>query len=147
MKSIGLARLGRDAEVRYLANGDAVANLSLAVNYYSKEAEHNRATQWVDATLWGKQAEALSSYLVKGSVHCFALSDIHIETYQDRDGNERFKLVARVDSVELGPRQGESASAPAAAPKPAAGKPKGAAPAPASKPQAGFDDMDDDIPF
>lgn len=103
MKSIGLARIGRDAEVRYTPQGEAVCNLSLAVNYGKKGGDGNRPTQWIDASLWGKQAEALAPYLTKGSVHCFVLSDIHIETYQGQSG-QGHKLSARVDSVELGPR-------------------------------------------
>lgn len=151
MKTIGLARLGRDAEVRYLPSGEAVANLSLAVNYYSKGADNNRATQWIDATLWGKQAESMAQYMVKGSVHCFALSDVHIEEFEGRNGAGH-KLVARVDSVELGPRQdGGSGQAPAQ--RPAAGAP--ARPAPAAQPsrqapapqQGGIGPDDDDIPF
>lgn len=103
MKTIGLARLGRDAELRYTPSGEAVCNLSLAVNYGKKGQDGNRPTQWIDASLWGKQAEALTPYLTKGSVHCFVLSDIHIETYQSQNGPGH-KLSARVDSVELGPR-------------------------------------------
>lgn len=149
MKSIGLARLGRDAEMRYLPDGTAVANLSLAVTVFDKSAEHNRGTQWIDGSLWGKQAEALAQYLRKGTVHCFTLSDVRIEAFEGRNG-QGHKLVARVDSVELGPRQdgagggGGGGSAPAPAPRPA-----GRAPAPtaAPRPAGGFDDMDDDIPF
>lgn len=103
MKTIGLARLGRDAELRYTPGGDAVCNLSLAVNYGKKGQDGNRPTQWIDASLWGKQAEALAQFLTKGSVHCFELSDIHIEQFQGKNGPSH-KLVARVDSVELGPR-------------------------------------------
>lgn len=103
MKTIGLARLGRDAELRFTPSGEAVCNLSLAVNYGKKGDDGNRLTQWIDASLWGKQAEALAPYLTKGSVHCFVLSDIHIETYQGQNG-QGHKLAARVDSVELGPR-------------------------------------------
>ena len=149
MKHIGMATLGRDAEIRYTPSGDAVANLSLAVNYYDKNAENNRATQWVNATLWGKQAEALAQYMVKGSRHCFTLSDMHVRTYDRNDGGQGFSLEARVDSVELGPRQAGSGDG--------GGQQQERAPqqrqqpqqrqAPQSKPASGFDDMDDDIPF
>lgn len=146
MKHIGMARLGRDAEVRYTPGGDAVANLSLAVTIFDKTAENNRGTQWIDASIWGKQAEALTQYMVKGSLHCFTLSDMKLDTYQKNDGSEGTKLTARVDSVELGPRQeggqGEQRQA-APAQRPAS------APAarPAPKPAPNFSDMDDDIPF
>lgn len=144
MKTIGLARLGRDAELRYTPDGTAVANLSLAVNYGQKGQDGNRPTQWIDASMWGKQAESLAQYMVKGSVHCFTLSEIHIEEYDGRNGRGH-KLVARVDGVELGPRvdgagQGaQRSAAPAPAPRPAS--------APAPRQQSGFADMDDDIPF
>ena len=144
MKSIGMATLGRDAEMRYTPSGDAVANLSLAVNYYSKDAENNRATQWIDATLWGKQAEALVQYMTKGSRHCFTLSDIHMEEYDGKDGYVKTKLVARVDSVELGAKKegGDSGSGAAGQRRPAAGGPRPTAPAPAPTRS-----VDDDIPF
>jgi single-strand DNA-binding protein len=103
MKTIGLARLGRDAELRYTPSGEAVCNLSLAVNYGKKGQDGNRPTQWIEGSLWGKQAEALAPFLVKGSVHCFALADLHIEEFQGKNG-PGVKLVARVEGVELGPR-------------------------------------------
>lgn len=134
MKTIGLARLGRDAEIRHTPGGDAVCNLSLAVNYGQKAADGNRPTQWIDATLWGKRAEALAQFLVKGSVHCFTLEDIHLETYQGKNG-EGVKLVARVLDVELGPRVGGEQPARQAAP----------AQRPQPKPATQMDD--DDVPF
>lgn len=144
MKTIGLARLGRAAEIRYLPDGTAVANLSLAVNYGQKGNDGSRPTQWIDASMWGKQAESLAQFMTKGSVHCFALSDLHLEEYEGRNG-KGVKLVARVDSVELGPRVGgqdDQGGAPAGRPAPAAG----AAPRPAPRPAPNFDD-DSDIPF
>lgn len=103
MKTIGMARLGKDAEVRYTPSGDAVCNLALAVNYGQKQQDGNRPTQWIDASLWGKRAESLAQYLTKGSVHCFTLDDVHIETYEGQNGTG-YKLVARVADIELGPR-------------------------------------------
>lgn len=157
MKMIGMATLGRDAELRRTPGGDAVCNLSLAVNYYDKGAENNRGTQWVNATLWGDRAEKLAQYLTKGSRHCFTLSDVHMREYTDKDGYTAYSLDARVDDVELGPkREGDtgggnsSAGSGGGRGRPAAGGAGGAARAPApaaSKPAGGFDDMDDDIPF
>ncbi len=144
MKTIGLARLGRDAEVRYLPDGTAVCNLSLATNYGKKGEDGNRPTQWIDATMWGKMAEALAQYMVKGSVHSFCMDEMHLETYPKNGGGEGVKMVARIDSVELGPRQGggEQQAAPARQAAPAGGAPR-----PAPKPAPNFSDMDDDIPF
>lgn len=151
MRLIGVARLGRDAEVRFTPNGTAVANLSLAFNYGMKDQSGNKPTQWVDASLWGKVAEALSEYLRKGQQVFVDCDDVHIETYQGRNG-EGHKLVARVQSIELvGSRpegqQGGGQQAPAAQQRQPAAQQPPQRQAQATKNPAGFDDMDDDIPF
>jgi single-strand DNA-binding protein len=141
MKSFGVARIGRDVEVRFTAQGEAVASLSLAFSYGRKGQDGKQPTQWVDAALWGKRAEALAPYLAKGHQIGVTLDDVHIETYQGKNG-EGHKLVARVLDVQLiGNQATVAASAATARPAPAA---KAAQPALAG---SGFDDMDDDIPF
>ncbi|MBN9410868.1 MAG: single-stranded DNA-binding protein [Burkholderiales bacterium] len=141
-KLIGLFTLGRDAEVRETSGGDPVANLSLAYNYGRKGADGKRPTQWVEASLWGERAEKLEEYLTKGSQFLFELDDLHIETFERREGGQGHKLVARVVDLEF-TRGGSQDRAPAPAPAPANRR----APAPAPRPSSGFDDMDDDIPF
>lgn len=140
----GLMRLGRDAEVKTLPSGKQVANLSLAYNYGQKDGDAY-PTQWIDAAFWGERAEKLAQYLTKGSLHCFTLSDVHIEEYE-KDGYAAFKLVARVDDVELGPKRegGGSDAPPQRRPAPAPAPRQAQAPAPRAA--SGFDDMDD-IPF
>lgn len=147
MQLIGLARLGRDAEARTVGD-NVVANLSLAFDYYDPKAEKKRSTTWVDAALWGKQATSLEQYLVKGTQVCCTVDDLHMETFQGRNG-EGTKLVGRVTSIKLaGGRQDGAGAAPAAAPRPAPAPAPRPAQAPASGGAvAGFDDMDDDIPF
>lgn len=156
MKHIGMARIGRDSELRYLQDGTPVLNVALAVNYGRKGDDGNRPTQWIEAAMFGERADKLAEWLVKGSAHCFTLSDMRIETYQKNDGGQGFKLAARIDDVELGPRRDGAAPAPQQhAPAPQQQRPAGrpaptAAPRPAPPPaqsSSGFDDMDDDIPF
>uniref|UniRef100_A0A6M3M6L6 Putative single-stranded DNA-binding protein n=1 Tax=viral metagenome TaxID=1070528 RepID=A0A6M3M6L6_9ZZZZ len=145
-KMYGLMRLGRDAEVKTLQSGKQVANLSLAYHYGQKEGDAY-PTQWIDAAFWGERAEKLAPYLVKGSLHCFTLGDVHIEEYE-KDGYAAFKLAARVDDVELGPKRdsGGSDAPPQRRPAPAPAPRQAQAPAPRSA--SGFDDMDDEsIPF
>ena len=135
MQLIGLARLGRDAEARTVGE-NVVANLSLAFDYYDPKAEKKRSTTWIDAALWGKQATSLEQYLTKGSQVCVTIDDLHLETFQGRNG-EGTKLVGRITSIRLagGRSEGQTAS-PAPAPRQA---PAPRAPAP---------DIDDDsIPF
>lgn len=151
----GMARLGRDAEVRTTASGDQVCTLALAFTYGKRDSEGKYPTQWVDAALWGQRAAALAPFLTKGSQHVFHLSDLHMETYEGNNGTGH-KLVARVVDVELGPRAaqsnqgyGDSDHQPQRrAPAPRSAQPPAAPPrAPAPPKASGFDDMDRDIPF
>jgi single-strand DNA-binding protein len=99
---IDVGRIGRDAEVRYTPSGDAVANLAIACDYGRKGQDGKRPTQWVDATLWGKQAEALAPYLVKGQQVYFQMDDAHIETYEKNGGGgQGVKLTGRIGSLKL----------------------------------------------
>lgn len=135
MKSFGLARIGRDVEVRFTAGGDAVASLSLAFTYGRKGEDGKRPTQWVDAALWGKRAEALAPYLLKGGLVAVTLEEVHIETYQSANGPGH-KLTGKVLDIELA----GGSDKPAAAPRPAV--------APARAPATtGFDSDDETIPF
>lgn len=94
----GLFRIGRDAELRHTPSGDAVINLALAYNY-GKKADNT--SQWVDASLWGKRAEVLAEYLVKGQQVFVVIDGPHIETFPKRDGGEGYKLVGRVMDIEF----------------------------------------------
>ena len=133
----GVFRIGRDAELRHTPKGDAVAQLSLAYNHGKKGQDGNRPSQWIDASIWGKRAESLAPYLLKGQQIYAVLSDPHIQTYEGKNG-QGVKLVATVLEIELiaGQRPQEGQTQRQERPK--------AAPAPAS---SGFDDMDSDIPF
>ena len=94
-KMFGLARLGRDAEIRTTSQGESVATLALAFSYGRKGSDGKRPTQWVDAALWGKRAEALAPYLLKGGLVSVSLEDVHIETFDGKNGPGH-KLAARV---------------------------------------------------
>lgn len=104
MKLIGIARIGKDAELRYTPGGKAVANISLAYNYGQKGQDGNRPTQWVEATLWDKQAERLATYLLKGAVFNVICRDVHIETYEGKNGTGS-KLVGTIADIEFVPKQ------------------------------------------
>ena len=152
MQVIGLARLGRDVEAPRQAGGSSVCNLSLAFSYGQKDQQTgNRPTQWVDASLWGKQAEAVHSYLMKGKLLYVTLDDVHIEEYHGRNGTGH-KLVGKVTKLEFAGSSERQEDSQATAPRQAA-SPR---PAPASAPvrqqparnTAGFaEDDDSDVPF
>lgn len=138
MKANGLARIGKDAEVRYTPGGAAVANVSLAFTYGKKGDDGKRPTQWVDASLWGQRAESLAPYIKKGSQIVAYLEDVSIQTFTKGDGTSATKMVARLVDLEFVAGGEQASSQPKPQPKPQA--------APQSH-GSGFDDMDDDIPF
>lgn len=111
MKLIGTGRLGRDVEVRKTPAGKAVGNLSLAWNYGQKSADGNRPSQWVEASMWGEQVERLAPYLKKGTVVDVVLRDVHIETYEGKNGTGT-KLVGVVCDFSFTPAaKGDGGSA------------------------------------
>lgn len=140
---IGLARLGRDAEVRYTGGGDAVTGLSLAMDYRDKK---EKLTQWVEGSLWGARAEGLAEYLVKGKLVYVVLDDVHIEEYEGKNGTGH-KLVGRVATIELAGGGKSDNERPTGARGPAAAPEQRRPASKSASKQTGFDDMDDDIPF
>ena len=138
MKANGLARIGKDAVVRYTPGGAAVANVSLAFTYGKKGDDGKRPTQWVDASLWGQRVESLAPYLTKGKQIVAYLEDVHIQTYTKGDGTQASKMAARIADLEFVAGGEQAESQPRQQPKPQA--------VPQSH-GSGFDDMSDDIPF
>lgn len=136
------ARIGNEPELRYTQgqNSQAVLELALPCDYGRKDpATGRKPTQWVQATLWAKRAEALAPYLVKGQWVSVTLDDVHVEEFQKRDGSSGNKLVGTVSAISLigGAPQEQRQAAPQLQ---AAPQQRQAAPAPA-------DDFDDGIPF
>lgn len=126
MLTIGLARIGNEPVLRYLPDGKAVLDLSLAYNYGRKDQSGNKPTQWVTAAMFGDRAEKLLPYLHKGDQVMVSLEDLHIDTYQKKDGTQGNSLKARIGTLEL------------------VSKPKEQKPAATT---AGINELEDDIPF
>jgi single-strand DNA-binding protein len=142
-----VGRIGRDAELRYTPGGDAVINLALACDYGRKGQDGKRPTQWVDATLWGKQAEAMASYLLKGQQLYFTMDDAHIETYAKSGGGEGFKLTGKIILIKFVGSPPQAANQPQQRPQQQQPRQQ-AANRPAQNQQAAPpDSFDDDIPF
>ena len=118
-------RLGRDAVLRD-AGSTKVINLALAVNYGYGD---KKGTQWYDIAVFGKQAEALVQWAVKGSIWCVSVKDLHIEPAK---GEYQAKLVGVALDVNFAPQQ-KSNDDPAPKPK--------------QKTQPVDDDLNYDVPF
>ncbi len=95
-------RVGRDTIVRYTASGMAVAAITLAYEYGRKDQQTGKKpTQWIEVTMWGKTAEALSQYLTKGKQVFIEAKDVHVQTYDKNDGTQGFKLAAEFVGVKF----------------------------------------------
>lgn len=141
-------RIGRDVELRYTQSGDPVCSIAIAVDYGRKGQDGKRPTQWYEVALFGKQAEGLAPYLLKGKQVFFTATDLHVETFQKRDGGQGVKLSGRGQEIKFasdgaqadaGPRQQREQDQAARLPAPRTQQ---------QQPQVAMpDDYSDDIPF
>ena len=101
-KVILVGNLGRDAELRYTPGGAAVATLNLATTevWNDKAGQRQEKTEWHRVVLWGKQAESLSEYLVKGK-QVYIEGRLQTRQWDDKDGNKRYTTEIRGDRVVL----------------------------------------------
>ncbi len=91
-KVIIVGNLGRDPEVRYMTNGDPIANIVVATSYKSKDrntGEQKESTEWHRIALFGRLAEIASQYLKKGS-SAYVEGRLQTRKYTDKDGVERY---------------------------------------------------------
>ena len=134
MNSITVAgQLGRDAELRYLPNGDAVAGFSVA-----DSQGKDKPTIWWNCQLFGKRVAALAPYLLKGQQVTVA-GNVTEREWTDKEGNKRKQMEIRVSDLALQGGKREQSAEPAPAPR--------AAPAQAPSFAGGFDSDDSSIPF
>jgi single-strand DNA-binding protein len=101
-KVILVGNLGRDAEVRYTPGGAAVARFSIATTevWNDKSGQRQERTEWHNIDLWGKQAESLSEYLVKGK-QVYIEGRLQTDEYTDKDGVKRKSTKVRCERVVL----------------------------------------------
>ena len=149
-KVILIGNLGRDPETRYMPDGAAITNISVATTdtWKDKQGEKQEKTGWHRVAFFGRLAEIAGEYLKKGS-QVYVEGRLQTRKWQDKDGQDRYTTEIVADRMQmLGSRQGMGAAA-AAEPPPDRGE-GGARPAskPAGKGAGGkFDDFEDDIPF
>ena len=90
--------LGTDIKVTYTAGkGTPVGRFSVGVNEYNSQTKQNE-TMWVNVTLWGKSAESLSPYLVKGT-KVIVTGKLSIRKYKANDGTEKYSTEVVADMV------------------------------------------------
>ncbi len=159
-KVILVGNLGKDPEVRYLPNGDAVANVTMATTESWKDkssGEKRELTEWHRIVFYRKLAEIVGQYLKKGSA-MYIEGRIRTRKWTDKEGVERYTTEIEANEMQmLGGRSGTAASSGGETEyssgggsrpqEPASRAPSPSPRAPATKKTPDFSDMDDDIPF
>lgn len=144
-KVILVGNLGRDAELRFTAGGAAVSTLNLATTevWNDKQGQRQEKTEWHRIVLWGKQAESLQEYLVKGK-QIYVEGRLQTRQWDDKDGNKRYTTEIKADRITLlgGGGGGGGARSGATDRSSSAGYGGGAPEEPPMEPIT-----DDDIPF
>jgi len=117
-----IGRLGSDPEVRHFQSGAAVANVRIAVNQPGAKRDDGLEPDWFKLEVWGaEEAHAFADACRKGSL-VDVTGRFKIETWTDREGQERTGTTIRVESWSPVGQQQPPAAKPAVA-APAAAKP------------------------
>lgn len=117
-KAFLLGNVTRDPELRHTPQGHAVTSFGLATNrvWKSPAGEEKRDTQFHNIVAWGRLAEICSQYLKKGSL-VFIEGRIQTRSWEDPQGQKRFRTEVVAETMQLGPRRGGGQNdAPPAAP-------------------------------
>ncbi len=111
-----IGNLGRDPEMRYMPNGDAVCNVTIATSETWKDkstGEKKEATEWHRVVFFRKLAEIAGQYLRKGS-SVYVEGKLTTRKWQDKDGQDRYTTEIVADEMKmLGGRAESGAPAPA----------------------------------
>ena len=101
-KVILIGNLGKDPELRYLDNGVAVANFSLATteNYKNKSGERVSQTEWHNVVVWRGLAEVAEKYLRKGA-SVYIEGKIKTRKWEDKEGNTRYNTEILADNMNM----------------------------------------------
>lgn len=173
-KVIIVGNLGQDPEVRYMPNGSAVANLTIATSesWKDKHGQQQEKTEWHKVVVFGKLAEIAGEYLRKGS-QTYIEGKLQTRKWQDQQGQDRYSTEIVVDingSMQMLDKkqdnnQGASPQQPQNAPQKPQNAPQqpqqgyqqpqgnqGRPQQPQQRPQQGYQspnngEFDDDIPF
>ena len=166
-KVILVGNLGRDPEVRFMPNGEAVCNFSIATtdNWKDKSGAKQERTEWHNIVMYRKLAEIAGEYLKKGRP-VYVEGRLQTRKWQTKEGQDRYTTEIIADQMQmLGGKDGGSSNASydggmdqssggsdynqASSPGQGQAKQTGspAQKAPAQSGGNAFDDFEDDIPF
>ena len=105
-----IGNTGRDAELRYTANGTAVSDFSMAVNSRrrSQSGDWEDETEWFQVVLFGDRAERISQYITKGK-QLYVEGRLRTRNWDDDQGVRHYRTEVIANNVEFLDRRGESA--------------------------------------
>ena len=140
-KVILIGRLGREPETRYMPNGDAVCNFSLATteSWKDQSGQKKERTEWHAITLYRKLAEIAAKYLQKGSL-VYLEGKIQSRKYTGKDGIERTAYEIVCSEMKMLGGKAEGGEGQHNPPPPPQARQQTDAPVPQ-------DEIDDSIPF
>ncbi len=140
-KVILIGRLGQDPETRYMPDGNAVSNFSLATSekWKDQSGQPKERTEWHHITMYRRLAEIAGQYLKKGSL-VYIEGKIQSRKYTGKDGIERTAYEIIANEMKMLGSKNESGATQADTPPPPTARQQTTPPAP-------VDDLDSDIPF
>ena len=146
-KVILVGNLGKDPEVRYMPNGNAVANITLATTESWKDkqsGEQQEKTEWHRLVMFRRLGEIAGEYLKKGS-QVYIEGKLQTRKWQDNSGNDRYTTEIVANEMQM--LGGRGAGGSAGFTGDSARAQSACAPSPAPAPAAAGGDFDDDFPF
>lgn len=148
-----MGNLGRDPEVRFMPNGDAVCNFSIATtdSWKDKAGERQEKTEWHNIVMYRRLAEIAGEYLKKGRP-VYLEGRLQTRKWQTKEGQDRYTTEVIADSMQmLGGRDGAPAQESQSSSQPEARDEFDQTPSrnnqSGSSNSSSFDEFEDDIPF
>lgn len=135
-KVILVGNCGKDPETRYMTNGEAVTNVSIATseNWKDKNGDKQERTEWHNLVFYKRVAEIAGEYLKKGS-QVYVEGKLQTRKWQDKEGKDRYTTeIVCYELQMLGGTKSEH-------------KPESADKKSPTTAKSGFDTFDSDIPF
>lgn len=153
-KVILIGNIGVNPEVRYMANGNAVATLSLATSESWKDKEtgnKQERTEWHRVVCFNRLGEIVNEYVRKGS-KLYVEGSLRTRKWQDAQGQERYTTEIVASDIQMLDNKGQTSAYPDEQPmmQPAAyssEQSQHTTPPMQKTAQTALDDIDDDIPF
>ena len=106
-KAVIVGRLTRDPESRAMPSGQTVASFSIATNrvWVGQDGNKQESTEFHNIVAFGKLADICSKYLNKGRLVLIE-GRLQTNSWQDKEGNKRYRTEIIADNMQMGPRAG-----------------------------------------